>query len=97
MKGVLDANADIANLCQGQWVRLVVLHPDTGELHRFDGNEFSVFHGEAKELPVVEDSRQCYSGHRGNVGFAIVKASQLEGQVQGSKRKSRALPAGGAV
>lgn len=75
MQSILEANEAVGQLCHGQWVRLVVLHQETGTLYGLDDGEFKpIERGDAKPSHVAV-SADWYGGRREHLPPAIVAAS----------------------
>lgn len=75
MTHIISDNEAIERLCVGQWVRLAIVDPDTGELSIFSGGEFVPYTPGDEPMTQVAVSSDWFSGHRGNLPPAVVTAS----------------------
>lgn len=80
MSKIIRENEAIGRLCNGQWVRLAIIDPNTGELSRFKAGQFVPFQPDRRPLPVVRVSRDWFAGHRGHLAPAFVTASEPAAQ-----------------
>jgi uncharacterized protein YbcC (UPF0753/DUF2309 family) len=72
MRRIIEENAAIAQLVDGNWVQLAVLDAQSSEIKRYVGGEFVDYRPEATEVPRVESSVEWYRGHREHLGFASI-------------------------
>lgn len=77
MTKIMDENDAIGQLCRGEWIRLVVLHPDTGDLSQFRNGRFIPYEANRTSLPKVAVSSDWFSGHRRHLDPAFVMASDV--------------------
>jgi uncharacterized protein YbcC (UPF0753/DUF2309 family) len=75
MLGLIEQNAMIARMCRNQWVRLAVLHPRTGEVFLYNGEDFRLYEPQAQELPQASSSLDWYQGWRDHLEFAEINSS----------------------
>ncbi len=43
MSKIINENESIGRLCRGEWVQLVIMDPDTGELSQFKAGKFVAY------------------------------------------------------
>ncbi len=72
MLRIMERNEGIGRLCRNGWVRLAVLHPETGELSFFQGDEFQRHQPQAALLPMAASSVDWYRGWRDHLEFAEI-------------------------
>ncbi|WP_197203783.1 DUF2309 domain-containing protein [Crateriforma conspicua] len=77
MNQIMNENEAIGRLCRGEWVRLAILDPDSGELSQFDGGEFVPYRPGREPLAEVGVSSDWFAGHRENLAPAFVAASDI--------------------
>ncbi|XZE53450.1 DUF2309 domain-containing protein [Planctomycetaceae bacterium SH139] len=75
MNKIIQENEAIGRLCDGEWVRLVIIDPNTGGLSQFKGGAFASYQPNRQPLPVVNISRDWFAGHREHLAPAFVTAS----------------------
>jgi uncharacterized protein len=75
MNRIIHENEAIGRLCHGEWVRLAIIDPDTGELSQFKDGTFAPYQPNRQPLPVVNVSRDWFAGHREHLAPAFVSAS----------------------
>lgn len=64
MLSIMERNETIRRLCEGCWVHLAVIDPETGSVQWFEDGEFTDFQPVAAQLPRKESSLACYQGSR---------------------------------
>jgi hypothetical protein len=72
MLRIMERNEGIGRLCRNGWVRLALLHPETGELSFFEGGEFQRYQPQATLLPRAPSSFDWYRGWRDHLEFAEI-------------------------
>jgi uncharacterized protein YbcC (UPF0753/DUF2309 family) len=75
MSKIMTDNETIGRLCRGQWVKLALLHPSTGELSIFNGEAFTTYQPDSRPIPQVAVSSDWFAGQRDNLSPAFVTAS----------------------
>jgi hypothetical protein len=75
MHRIIQANAAIKSLVEGDWVQLALLDADSGNVLRYLRGEFVPYVPEKNRLPQVEHSGEWYRGNRDNLGFAEIVPS----------------------
>jgi uncharacterized protein YbcC (UPF0753/DUF2309 family) len=75
---IMSDNEVVGRLCRGQWVRLAIIDPITGESSLFDGDRFVPCQTSGQSLPEISDSTAWFAGHRENLPPAFVVASNRE-------------------
>lgn len=70
---IIDENPAIRQLCDGDWVQLVVLDTATEQLWQYQQGDFVAVLSQHLNLPSVPTSRDWYAGRRGCLGFARVE------------------------
>lgn len=74
---IMNDNETIGRLCRGEWVRLAIIDPETGQLSQFKGGKFVPYRSDRNPLPEVNVSSDWFAGHRENLAPAFVMASDL--------------------
>jgi uncharacterized protein YbcC (UPF0753/DUF2309 family) len=69
---VLKKNPQIARLCQGGWVQLATLDPETDRIDLLQRERFHLHQVEETDLPEVDSSIAWYRGWRDHLGYARV-------------------------
>lgn len=76
MNQIMNQNEAIGRLCHGEWVRLAIKDPDTGELSQFKAGAFVPFHPDRQPLPAVNVSHDWFAGHREHLPPVFVTAGE---------------------
>lgn len=77
MQRIIDENAAIAQLVNGDWVQLAIFDAETSQIHRYVHGEFVPYELESHDLPAATSSLGWYYGQREHLGFASIQ-SQTE-------------------
>lgn len=77
MTKIMNENEAIGRLCRGEWVRLAIMDPKTGELSQFKDGEFAAYRPNRNPLPEVAVSSDWFAGSRDHLTPAFVIASQV--------------------
>ncbi|MEO1616819.1 MAG: DUF2309 domain-containing protein [Planctomycetota bacterium] len=77
MNKIMSENETIGRLCRGEWVRLAILDPDSGNLSQFDGEKFVPYRPGREPLAEVGVSSDWFAGRRENLAPAFVTASDI--------------------
>jgi uncharacterized protein YbcC (UPF0753/DUF2309 family) len=75
LQNVLAAAPDLARLIQNRWIQLVAWSPHNGQFWLFEHGSFVAYEPDSSELPSVECSPDFYSGQRGHLGPAHIRAA----------------------
>ncbi len=75
MLRIMDRNEGIGRLCRNNWVRLVVIHPETRALSVFQKGTFQDYRPTAEHLPKAASSVDWYRGWRDHLEFAQISSS----------------------
>lgn len=76
MQRIIDANAGIRRLVEGDWIRLAVIDPKTSTIHYYRDGQFEIYSPESDELPEAASSIAWYRGWRDHLGFASIRESK---------------------
>ncbi len=79
MTKIMSENEAIQRLCIGEWVRLAIVDPETGDISTLAGGKFMPYTPNRKQLPEVAVSSDWFVGHRENLAPAFVTASDSAG------------------
>ncbi len=82
MLQILEQNPSIALMCRNEWVQLVVLDPNSTQMHVFRQGQFEPYRPENVDIPRAETSVDWYRGWRDHLGFALLQpraSSQRDG------------------
>jgi uncharacterized protein YbcC (UPF0753/DUF2309 family) len=74
MRTILERNPALAQLCRNNWVRLAVLHPQTGKLSLYAASLFTDYKPRTTSLPRADSSVEWYRGWRGHLEFAEIES-----------------------
>lgn len=75
MTKIMNSNETIGRLCRGQWVRLAIVDPESGDLSQFNGETFVAYQPGHESLPEATLSGDWFAGHREHLAPAFVTAS----------------------
>lgn len=70
----------VGNLVGNEWIQLVSMHPQTGEMSIFSGGEFVKHTPERMGFPVSENSENLFRGTAAYLGLAHINA-RTEGEI----------------
>ncbi len=73
--GVAGRQAEVAELVTKEWVQLVSVHPETGEMLVFDRGQFVPYKPRPTLLPVVEKSPDWHLRSRAHLTPALVRSA----------------------
>jgi len=73
--GVAGRQAEVAELVVKEWVQLVSVHPETGDMQVFDRGQFVPYKPRPTLLPVVEKSPQWHLQSRAHLTPALVRCA----------------------
>ena len=75
MQRIIDENAGIAQLVNGNWVQLTVFDAQSARVHHYVDGEFRPYEPESSDLPRVASSIDWYRGRRDHLGYAEIQPS----------------------
>lgn len=73
MLGIIERHEGIRRLCQGDWIQLALIDPDTSRILRWHQGKFVPYEPSVQEIPTVNSSLEWYEKKRGHLGFATIK------------------------
>ncbi|PQO28899.1 DUF2309 domain-containing protein [Blastopirellula marina] len=75
MLSILERNASIRQLCEGNWIRLAVIDPEQSSIEVYRNGRFEPYEAGSNLLLQAASSLECYQGSRENRPFfSITKA-----------------------
>ena len=90
MEKIIAQNEAIEKLCNGDWVKLAVLDPNTAEIKLYRDKKFEPYVSETEFLDSAASSFDWYRGWRDHLQFASIDAGLLEAaaEVSGGRHGS---------
>jgi uncharacterized protein YbcC (UPF0753/DUF2309 family) len=70
---VLEENPTVWQLTRHEWLKLAVLHPETGALSVFERGALRAYTPERERVAVVERSARWFEGRRDTLPFALIE------------------------
>jgi len=74
--GLMAADAALGRLVTNRWLRVALMHPQTGALSVLGATGARPHDREAVALPIVAESRDWYQGRREHLACACVTAGE---------------------
>jgi uncharacterized protein YbcC (UPF0753/DUF2309 family) len=84
MRRIIDENAAIAQLVNGDWVQLAVFDAESSQIHRCVRGEFVPYEPESNELPTAASSIDWYGNRRDHLGFASISQDSANARRTGT-------------
>lgn len=73
LEKVLAAHAAVKEFVVNRWIRVAVMHPETGRIQLRRDHGYEDLEGVPAELPVAASSHDWYSGHLDHLPLAVIR------------------------